>query len=233
MPITTSIEQVSECALMIRFNDDTGDNLSEIIGGVTRSLSIKLSHDSMGITPSFASILVEYYPHRISFEHLSSIVNDVLSQPITSSACTTSTLELPVYYHLSVGPDLATYHDNGMSTSEVISLHSSTTYSVAAIGFAPGFAFLSGLDEKLVLSRKRTPRVSLPKGSVGIAERHTAVYPDKSPGGWNIIGNCPISLYDPQQDPMIPFSIGANVKFYPVDLEEFLALGGVINQGWS
>ena len=112
-------------------------------------------------------------------------------------------------------------------------MHSSQIYSVGAIGFAPGFAFLTGLAPELQLARKAVPRLSVPKGSVAIAENQTAVYPADSPGGWNMIGNCPISLYDPTRQPMIPFSIGTKIKFYPIDKAEFLRLGGKTQKGWN
>ncbi|MCY9804450.1 carboxyltransferase domain-containing protein, partial [Vibrio scophthalmi] len=76
------------------------------------------------------------------------------------------------------------------------------------------------------------PRLQVPKGSVAIADNKTAVYPCDSPAGWNIIGNCPIALYDPNQSPMTPFSIGDQVKFVAINKAHFLELGGVISEGW-
>ncbi|CSA64505.1 allophanate hydrolase subunit 1 [Vibrio cholerae] len=68
----------------------------------------------------------------------------------------------------------------------------------------------------------------LPKGSVGIAEQQTAIYPNASPGGWNIIGNCPQTLFDPRQEPMSPWQIGTQVRFRSIERDEFIQLGGVI-----
>jgi KipI family sensor histidine kinase inhibitor len=87
------------------------------------------------------------------------------------------------------GPDLGEIAaSSGLSADEVISLHSSAVYIVGMLGFLPGFAYLSGLDPRLVAPRRSVPRARVEAGSVAIAARYTAVYPFASPGGWNVIG---------------------------------------------
>ena len=92
----------------------------------------------------------------------------------------------------------------GLGVAEVIALHSAVEYRVGAIGFAPGFAYLGELDSRLQLPRRATPRTRVPAGSLAIAERQTAVYPQASPGGWHLLGRCPLSLFDSPENAAQP-----------------------------
>ena len=119
---------------------------------------------------------------------------------------------LPVWYDLSVGPELSLLATRaGCSVSDVIRRHSEHEYQVFALGFAPGFAFMGLVEEALAAPRLNTPRKRVASGSVGIAERQTAAYPAQSPGGWNLIG-----LMKP----------GDTVRFAPITHAEFIRLGG-------
>lgn len=235
MDIETSIDPVAECSLLIRFHCQPNEHLSWVIGEISHYLSNQLGAWVMNITPSFDSILVDYLPHRISiFEfvpYLEKLVTQaVLNMPEVHEA---EIIELPAYYDESVGPDLARYFEDGHSLSDVVSAHSGIEYTVGAIGFSAGFAYLTDVDPKLRLARQATPRVKVPKGSIAIANNQTAVYPSESPGGWNIIGNCPIELYHPHSEHILPFRIGTRVRFTPIDRSQYLALGGQIIQGWQ
>jgi KipI family sensor histidine kinase inhibitor len=108
----------------------------------------------------------------------------------------------------------------------VIELHSAREYRVGAIGFAPGFAYLGELDARLALPRRATPRVRVPAGSLAIAERQTAVYPQASPGGWHLLGRCAWPLFDAQRDPPCPLRVGDRVRFLPIDAAAWRAAGG-------
>jgi inhibitor of KinA len=110
----------------------------------------------------------------------------------------------------------------------VIALHSSIIYDVYAIGFAPGFAYLGNVDKRIAMPRKETPRQKIFKGSVGIADQQTAIYPSDSPGGWQIIGRTPISLIDYNDDKLTKFETGDKVKFNPISRADFIDMGGVL-----
>jgi KipI family sensor histidine kinase inhibitor len=132
-----------------------------------------------------------------------------------------------VYYAAEVGEDLEPLAARaGLSTDEVIALHCGTDYRVYAIGFAPGFAYLGQVDERIAAPRLATPRLKVPRGAVAIADRQTAVYPAVSPGGWNLIGRCPVRMFDPNAEPIMPVAVGDRVRFESVSRERFLALGG-------
>ncbi len=140
------------------------------------------------------------------------------------NACQTQdkAILLPAYYDQHYGVDLEPLSRRlGLSISDIIELHCNAQYKVASIGFAPGFAYLVGLPQTLQLPRRDTPRTCLPAGSIAIANQYSAVYPQASPGGWHIIGNCPLNLFNPGVKPPIPFTVGAPVRFRQIDKAEF------------
>jgi len=108
----------------------------------------------------------------------------------------------------------------------VIRRHSEREYQVFALGFAPGFAFMGLVDERLAAPRISTPRKRVAAGSVGIAERQTAAYPVVSPGGWNLIGRTPSKLFDREREGYSLMQPGDTVRFAAIDHAEFITLGG-------
>ncbi|ENM5934646.1 allophanate hydrolase subunit 1 [Vibrio mimicus] len=228
MSITFEIEPIAEGSLLVRFQHPANATLAIHIGECARDIMQSFTHGLMNVTPSYTTLLIDYLPYRLAQHDLMAQLTSLLNQPRQVNQTNANIIELPVYYHPDVGPDLISYHEQGLSLQEVIQLHTSVAYTVCAIGFAPGFAFMTKVAEPLRRPRRATPRMMLPKGSVGIAENQTAIYPNASPGGWNIIGNCPVNLFNPNQTPMSPWQIGSQVQFRSIEREEFVQLGGVI-----
>lgn len=120
-------------------------------------------------------------------------------------------IEIPVTYD---GPDLADVAGHtGMSEDEIVAAHTGTPWTVAFGGFAPGFAYLVGGDERLVVPRRDSPRTSVPAGSVGLAGEFSGVYPRSSPGGWQLIGRTDAVMFDVDRDPPALLAPGAHVRF--------------------
>ncbi|WP_433266290.1 5-oxoprolinase subunit PxpB [Actinosynnema sp. CS-041913] len=112
------------------------------------------------------------------------------------------------------GPDLELVAETaGITTDEVIRLHTAATYSVAFCGFAPGFAYLAGLPGALHQPRLDSPRTKVPAGSVGVAGEYTAAYPRSTPGGWRLIGHTDAALFDPEREAPALLSPGDRVRF--------------------
>ncbi|MCQ4313392.1 5-oxoprolinase subunit PxpB [Pseudomonas stutzeri] len=134
---------------------------------------------------------------------------------------------VPVWYDPSVGPELELIAGRaGLTVQQVIDSHCAHDYQVFALGFAPGFAFMGLVEERLATPRLKTPRKRVAAGSVGIADRQTAAYPLQSPGGWNLIGRTPMQLFDYQRDGYSLLRPGDRVRFEPIDRAGFLRLGG-------
>ena len=131
-------------------------------------------------------------------------------QPV-EVASDTAVVEVPVVYD---GEDLDEVAlAGGLTPAEVIDRHSAAAYRCAFVGFAPGFAYLTGLHRSLHLPRRATPRTRVPAGAVAIAAGYTAVYPSESPGGWHLIGRTDVVMWDPGRDSPAAIRPGDTVRF--------------------
>lgn len=125
----------------------------------------------------------------------------------------TPTVEIAVRYD---GDDLAEVAaQTGLTPEEVIITHSAVTYVVAFCGFSPGFAYMSGLDARLRLPRRPTPRTRVPTGAVAIADEYAAVYPRPTPGGWHLLGTTDEVMFDPDRPRPALLEPGTHVRFVP------------------
>ena len=186
------------------------------------------------LVPAYCTILVVYDPLKIGFEELRKRLEflEESTGDVSSLAEKRKKCVLPVCYGGQYGPDLehvAIY--NGLTTQEVVEIHSDANYVVYMIGFTPGFPYLGGMDERIATPRLLSPREKIPAGSVGIAGSQTGVYPMQSPGGWQIIGRTPIRIFDPERENPALLSAGMVVKFKPVDEKEYSEIEKRIDEG--
>lgn len=134
----------------------------------------------------------------------------------------TKTIVLPVCYEANCDNDLYEVSRlTNLDVEEVIQSHLMSEFMVSAVGFVPGFAYLKGLDEKIQLARKSSPRKRVPKGAVAIAEDYSAVYPTESPGGWHILGLCPLPMFDLNRKTPNRLQVAKKVKFERIDIHQF------------
>ncbi len=181
------------------------------------------------ITPSYTSILVHYDLNYFTRESIEDFLKQHLSLKIEKEENEGRAVEVPIYYDLEVGFDLQRISDlSGISIEDIIEIHSSTLYSVYTIGFLPGFAYLGEVNPKIATPRLETPRTKIPKGSLGIADNQSAIYPVQSPGGWNIIGRTYLDMFDKNLEGFSYLNVGDRVKFKSISRNEFLTNGGVI-----
>ena len=129
---------------------------------------------------------------------------------------------VPVCYGGEFGPDLAAVGaEHGLSSDEVVALHSGAEYRVSAVGFTPGFPYLAGMPARLHTPRRKTPRVRVAAGSVAIGGAQTGIYSFETPGGWNLIGWTPWRLFNPHAQRPALLQVGDRVRFQPIGPEEF------------
>ncbi|MCV2402978.1 5-oxoprolinase subunit PxpB [Marinomonas sp. C2222] len=229
------VEVAGENALILYFSDEVSEASSAYIYAMTQALEALIGKGVIDLVPSYASLLI-IFDHNVydyySLKQYISKAKAVIDQTRIASGNSTDSIEaptitLPVYYGTEAGPDLEELARNAqLTTEEVIAIHQAGLYQVYAIGFAPGFAFLGQVDERIAAPRKSTPRKAVPKGAVAIADRQTAVYPSVSPGGWNLIGLCPVPMFDAEKTPSMPLATGNKVKFEAISKAEFIAMGG-------
>jgi len=186
---------------------------------------IKSFEEVIDCVPSYTTILVTFDIFKTSYKQLQEKISEINYE--TKKHNEGNQIRVPVYYGTEVGLDLeriASFHN--ISTNEVINTHTSKAYTVFTIGFAPGFAYLGEVDESIAMARLNSPRKLIPKGSVAIADRQTAIYPQNSPGGWNIIGRTPFEMFDKSLESLCPVSMGDEIVFESISKERYLTLGG-------
>ncbi|MGG3802598.1 5-oxoprolinase subunit PxpB [Metabacillus fastidiosus] len=185
------------------------------------------------IVPGFTTITVYYDPFAIyqicnglsPFQFVEMKLKQIINEIGEGKKYSSREIIIPVCYGGELGPDLvniANYHH--LTEEEVINLHASQEYVVHMIGFAPGFPYLSGLSKKIATPRKDTPRTFIPAGSVGIGGEQTGIYPLESPGGWNLIGRTPLTLFNPNANIPSLLQAGDTIRFQPITYKEFEVL---------
>ncbi len=217
------ITLAGENSIILYFGDKISPTLPAKIAQAINQLKTQLSEFIIDLTPSYTSLLVTYDLNLVNYQQFCEQVEACLKNNATSSEVTSPKLiEIPVYYGIDVGLDLACLLDQKqLDLNSFINIHSSIQYLVYAIGFSPGFAFLGEVDARIQAPRLATPRIQIPAGSVGIADNQTAIYPADSSGGWNIIGRTPIDLSLNNPNNIDKFKIGDKVKFNPISKHEF------------
>ncbi len=224
---TFSIEVASENAFIIAFGDEVSPDISARVHAAANFIKESLSDVLIDIVPSYASILVIFDIWKADYRDVLSCLRQAEAHIEKTQLRQGKLVTLPVYYSVESGPDLESMASKAdISIDEVIRHHQQQEYRVYAIGFAPGFAYLGEVDERIATARLPTPRAHVPKGAVGIADRQTAVYPSASPGGWNLIGLCPQDMFNPASEPSMPVQVGDQVRFEPITREQFFRLGG-------
>ena len=210
--------EASDRSLLVSFGDVISPEASRRVAALTRAFERHPAAGIVNLHPAYSSVLVVFDPLTLDHGAVRQEVAQRLSEEDAKEA-PARLVEIPVRYGGEFGPDLehvATSH--GLTPRAAAELHASVEYTAAFLGFAPGFAYLSGLPEQLATARLESPRQRVPAGSVGIAGRQTAVYPLPSPGGWQIIGQTDLEMFRADRDPMTLIRIGDRVGFVAVEI---------------
>lgn len=220
-----------ECCLIVSLPDHPEPHaLFSQLAGFLRARPLPGVRD---IVPAAHSLAIHYQPERLwridaSLSPYSQLVNrlDVLLHRFTPREAESGhEIEIPVCYSAQYAPDLAAIatHCN-LSPEEVIARHQAQVVDVLMLGFLPGHPYLGRLDTPFSLPRRATPRVSVARGSIGVANCMSVIYPQHSPGGWNIIGRTPLTLFAANRKPECLLQAGDRVRFRAIDEHEFVAL---------
>jgi len=198
------IETASVDSVILYFEDRICEEVLNQVQHANNALKT-LPH-IINLTPSYNSILIEYNIFKYDTHTIMSKIRETIaSTPYSKETSKGKIIEIPVDY--TKGLDLEKVAElHGITPSEIIAKHTEKTYRVYAIGFMVGFAYLANVDDAIVTPRLSTPRAKVPKGSVAIAEAQTAIYPEDSAGGWNIIGHTEFDDFE-------QFEIGDSVRF--------------------
>jgi KipI family sensor histidine kinase inhibitor len=219
MPNTFVLEAVADSALLLRFGDEISASTTLRVTAVADALRTARLADVTDVVPGYASVTVVFAEgggRRI--DALARQVHGIAAAATTTDGPRHSRLvEIPVAYGSDAGPDLdALARSLQLDADEIVRRHTAPDYTVAMVGFLPGFPYLLGLDPALVVARHATPRPRVPAGSVGIGGAQTGVYPVDSPGGWQLIGRTMVPLFDARYASPSLLEAGDTVRFRAV-----------------
>jgi inhibitor of KinA len=217
------VSPLGDSALIVDFGDESSDREHLL----ARALSAMAALESTAIpgvidvTSGYESVAVFFDPARIE-QNLEEKIRTLVAAAGVRAPRKARKIEIPVCYDDEFALDLARVATQTSLTGDaIIALHSSSEYTVACIGFVPGFPFLAGLSEKLRVPRLESPRTKVPAGSVAIANAQAGVYPFESPGGWNVIGRTPLRLFDVDAESPVLLQPGDRVHFRGITHDEF------------
>ena len=224
-------------AVTVSFGEMVSEGAARSVAALRRSLELRPLPGMEEMVPSYTTLTLYYDPQRIRRSEagaLAGTVSDWVAKALadrlavgvdTEAEPLMSPMEVPVCYEGPFSPDLYVVAGHaGLSTEEVIDLHTSVTYRVYLIGFVPGFPYMGLTDPRLEVPRRREPRLRVAPGSVGLAGRQTGIYPIETPGGWQVIGRTPLRLFDAWRAPCCLLEAGMRVRFRRIGKEEFESL---------
>lgn len=227
--VDLSFSPLGDQAVMIDFGDNIEREKIELILAWYDTLTSKPFPGLVEAVPAYTTLTIYYDPlvvgSQAPYETVKKILTGLKTTVLTAGVNSKRSIEIPVCYEHPFAPDLeyvANY--NHLTVDDVIRLHSDRIYHVYFLGFSPGFPFLGEMSTKIVTPRRPSPRLKIPRGSVGIAGKQTGIYPQETPGGWQIIGRTPLSLFDVNDSPPTLLLPGDQVRFIPISTADYVRL---------
>jgi KipI family sensor histidine kinase inhibitor len=203
----------SDSSLLVRLASEFSLEAQRRTIQMFRSIQAASIEGVLSLSPGYGSILIRFDPRKSDHAAISQAVLEAAEQP-DRHADLARTHHLPVLYD---GPDIQDIADRcHLGIPDVVELHCAHAYLVYFLGFLPGFAYMGELPTELIMPRRPAPRHKVPPGSVGIANRNTGIYPVEAPGGWHLLGRCPLTLFDPGRPSPSLLNPGDTVHFYPI-----------------
>jgi len=229
------IASLGDAALSIEFGDIIDQDINGKVMALYAALGAQLSQGQLvgvvELVPTFRALAVHYDPMTICRADLELAVSPFLGE-LDAVEQVGRIWALPACYEGDMAPDIVDVADRaGVTVEQVIALHTSAEFRVYILGFVPGFAFLSGVPKALCFPRRTDPRTAVPAGSVAIAGDMSAVYPLESPGGWHLIGRCPVPMFNPIHESPVFLAPGDTVRFKAIDLDAYTKLSAEIARG--
>lgn len=223
-----SIFPLGDAALTIDFGNVIDESVNKKVVSLFE-VAKKAPHPAIiDVVPAFSSLTVLYdvaalhTEDVLAFEAMVAILENIFSSQQSEDGRPAHHFEIPVCYSERFGWDLPQLsREKNISVEDIIETHTSKSYRVYMLGFLPGFAYMGQLDGRIAMARKNVPRAKVFAGAVGIADRQTGIYPVTSPGGWQIIGRTPVSIFDAHAAQPVLFHPGDQVKFFSITEDEF------------
>lgn len=229
------LEPLAEDACLLHFGTGIDAAVNARVHAAAHALRKANLDGVVDIAPAYATLLLRVDWQRWSdakavappFARLATRLRAIIESATPETCAARGAIDIPVCYEGECAPDLGEVADHaGLTIEAAVARHAAGAYTVAMLGFAPGFPYLLGLDPALHTPRRAEPRTRVPAGSVAIGGAQTGIYPRALPGGWSLIGRTPVTLFDPHRAPPCLLAPGDRVHFRPVTRTEFARLGG-------
>ena len=220
IPFTGS--PLGDSALLITLGDVISDTVNHRVHQAAELITRARIPAVQELVPAYTTLTVHYDPCLLAYETLWSELEQCLSRLSDQLQHTSRVIDIPVCYDIEFAPDLTevAYYCS-LTTEDVIRRHCQSEYQVYFLGFSPGFPFLGGMDPSISCPRKKSPRLKIPSGSVGIAGGQTGIYPLETPGGWQLIGRTPVALVDFKNPTPTLLQPGDQIRFKPISRDTF------------
>ena len=216
---------VGDCAVSVEFGQEISLEINHKVMALKMVLEREPIRGIVELIPTYCSLLIQYDPMDLRYGQLRDRLEALVTQLDEVEMPPKQVVEIPVAYGGEYGPDLGEVaRAHNISEDEVIKLHSEPEYPIYMLGFVAGFPYLGGMNKAIATPRKKSPRLKIEAGSVGIAGEQTGIYSVESPGGWQIIGRTPLKLYDVNRNEPVLLKAGQYIKFKPITKEEFRAM---------
>ncbi len=217
-----NIKPFGKRAILIEWPKQVNESILEDILDFSNSFQ-NLNLPNWEMSAAYNSLTMVNNIEDVEFKEMEQLIQDCYSKRTASGTKIQRYLwRIPVCYDAVFATDMEEVSKSlKISTEKLIALHTSSQYTVYGIGFLPGFMYLGGLPTELEITRRAEPRLSVKKGSVGLAGKQTGIYPQDSPGGWNIIGSCPIPIFDSKLENPCFVNVGDKIQFYKISKAEY------------
>jgi inhibitor of KinA len=225
-----AVVPLGDCAAYIEFSDKLDLEVNAFVQQLAVAVHARARPWMRDVVPALGGIALHYDPdhpdvHGDALEAAAILVQECMKGNGAAEEAPVRAVEVPVCYEREFAPDLEEVARHAkLDVEEIARIHAAGEYRVLMIGFAPGHAYMSGLDAKLAVPRRATPRALVAPGAVAIANEQTVIYPYAISGGWSVIGRTPMAVFDAAREAPSLLGPGDRVRFRPISADEFLAL---------
>lgn len=213
--------RLGEQALLLKVEE--GNHKLESVHEFTNAVQYSDIDGVTDIVPAYQTIALLFDEAKLDHDKLIKQIETILVSD-KDDFRTSQLFRVPVCYELGLDWD-EVERNTKLAKQEIIEEHTSKAYKIAMMGFTPGFVFLNGLNDNIWCPRRSSPRISIPKGSIGIGGEQTGIYSLESPGGWQIIGQTPVSFFNAEENPPSKLEAGDEIHFFPISKTEFEQFG--------
>ena len=226
-PPLPRIVALGDAAVLADFSDTLDLAVNARIQQLAEAIRRRKLAWILDVVPALGSLALHFDPEAYDspippLEAATALVKDCLAKKLPNLDDLARTVEIPVCYDTDLAPDLAEVAERcKVKVEDAIRRHCASPHRVLMVGFAPGHPYIGGLDDKLSMPRRTTPRPTVMAGSVAIANTQSVVYPFTISGGWNIIGRTPLRIFDATREPPALMAPGDRVKFTAIQRDEF------------